>query len=134
MTTFRTRATRGAVLASLTGALITGLMAMPAHAVGDTREKCYQSAGVNRTQYWPTPNVTLRKGSKGICVQELQEDLMAVGLVPSSEADGFADGIFGPKTLKYVLAYQNQYKSMTGGADGIVGPKTWNALISMTTE
>ena len=61
----------------------------------------------------------LRKGDTGHAVKDLQLRLQAVGCVLE------ADGIFGAKTLSFVLSFQraNGLK-----ADGIVGPETWAKL------
>lgn len=62
---------------------------------------------------------TLRKGDTGSMVKDLQLRLQAVGCTLE------ADGIFGAKTLSFVLSFQraNGLK-----ADGIVGPETWAKL------
>src|SRR5688500_13100636 len=65
---------------------------------------------------------TLRSGSKGAAVKELQVRLKAAGFNP-----GTADGAFGPKTLAAVKAFQ---KSRGLSADGVVGPKTWGKLLA----
>ena len=60
------------------------------------------------------PRATLRRGSSGELVKELQKRL---GLV--------VDGSFGPRTEAAVRAVQ---RSLDRVPDGIVGPKTWAAL------
>ena len=62
----------------------------------------------------------LKNGSTGPDVKSLQEGLTALGFEP-----GTADGIFGPKTLAAVKAFQ---ESRQLDADGIVGPATAEAL------
>ena len=64
---------------------------------------------------------TLRKGSRGLYVEELQEMLDKRGYTLKP------DGIFGNKTLEAVKAFQadNGLK-----VDGIVGEKTWGKLNS----
>lgn len=64
---------------------------------------------------------TLRKGSKGLYVTEVQEMLKKRGYTLK------ADGIFGNKTLEAVKAFQvdNGLK-----VDGVVGSKTWGKLNS----
>lgn len=57
---------------------------------------------------------TIKKGSRGAAVKELQKRLHLI-----------EDGIFGPLTLEAVLEFQ---KANGLTADGIVGPKTWAAL------
>ena len=61
-------------------------------------------------------NQTIRKGSKGPLVAEVQEKL---GIAP-------ADGILGPGTERHVKNWQTK-NGLT--ADGIVGPKTLGKLL-----
>jgi len=61
-------------------------------------------------------NQTIRRGSRGPLVAEVQEKL---GIAP-------ADGIFGPGTERQVKRWQ-QKNGLT--ADGIVGPKTLGKLL-----
>jgi cell wall-associated NlpC family hydrolase len=63
---------------------------------------------------------TLREGSRGPAVRELQSLLKSKGFNP-----GGADGVFGPKTKAAVVAFQ---RSQGIAADGIVGPQTWGRL------
>jgi lysozyme len=67
--------------------------------------------------------VTLRVGSRGGAVKELQRALNLKGYKVST------DGIFGSGTKSAVVLYQISHQ-LTG--DGIVGTKTWNALLSET--
>ena len=62
----------------------------------------------------------MKNGTRGDDVKEIQEMLISSGYL-----DGNADGIFGPKTEKAVLAFQQD-----NGLDatGIVGEGTYNAL------
>lgn len=57
---------------------------------------------------------TLRRGSQGQSVRELQEKLRIA-----------ADGMFGPKTFSAVVAFQRRNQLLP---DGIVGRMTWAAL------
>ncbi|MEL1135225.1 peptidoglycan-binding protein [Desulfitobacterium sp. THU1] len=66
------------------------------------------------------PCPTLRMGSRGPAVRELQTLLTSQGFSP-----GPIDGIFGSKTQAAVIAFQ---KSKGLVQDGIVGIKTWTAL------
>lgn len=62
------------------------------------------------------PSKTLRKGSQGTGVKNLQKclnNVMSSGLT--------VDGIFGENTLKAVKAFQKKYKLVV---DGIFGPKS----------
>ena len=64
---------------------------------------------------------TLRKGSTGLYIQELQEMLKKRGYTLK------ADGIFGSKTEEVVKAFQADNGLVV---DGIVGKKTWGKLNS----
>ncbi|MDY7231808.1 peptidoglycan-binding protein [Hyalangium rubrum] len=63
---------------------------------------------------------TLREGSKGPAVTDLQNKLKAAGFNP-----GPVDGAFGPKTKAAVVAFQRAQGIST---DGVVGPQTWGKL------
>ena len=67
----------------------------------------------------------LRVGSKGSAVTDLQNALLRAGFDP-----GGIDGIFGPKTLAALKAFQKH----TGiAADGIAGPTTASSLKTFGT-
>ncbi|AKL97007.1 putative peptidoglycan-binding domain-containing protein [Clostridium aceticum] len=69
----------------------------------------------------PTPVCpTLRVGSRGDSVRQLQQLLKDAGFDP-----GPIDGIFGSKTQAAVIAFQAS-KGLT--QDGVVGIRTWTAL------
>ena len=63
---------------------------------------------------------TLRNGSAGMDVEDLQQRLNALGY-----PCGVPDGLFGTKTLLAVKAFQSE-NGLT--MDGVVGPATWAAL------
>jgi peptidoglycan hydrolase-like protein with peptidoglycan-binding domain len=63
---------------------------------------------------------TLKKGSKGQAVEDLQEALKALGFSP-----GTVDGIFGTATEQAVEEFQ---ASVGIDADGVVGPITWTNI------
>lgn len=65
---------------------------------------------------------TLRRGSSGSAVADLQQRLARAGFSP-----GPIDGIFGPQTDRAVRSFQ-QARGLV--VDGIVGPQTWGALSS----
>ena len=65
--------------------------------------------------------VTLRIGSTGAEVKELQELLNLAG------ASLNVDGVFGNDTYNAVISFQAVHDLTI---DGIVGPKTWDALYS----
>jgi len=67
---------------------------------------------------------TLRNGSRGEAVAEMQRLLAAKGYNIT------ADGAFGPRTQAAVVAFQ---RSQGLTADGIVGARTWAALRSGST-
>jgi len=67
-----------------------------------------------------TVRPTLRRGSTGDRVRELQERLTALGYNP-----GTPDGIYGTRTANAVVAFQTDAGL---SPDGVCGPKTWAAL------
>ena len=67
-----------------------------------------------------TALATLRRGSRGAEVKELQLILQRLGYNP-----GTADGIFGLKTMQAVIQFQKD-NGLT--PDGVAGPLTWQAL------
>ena len=71
------------------------------------------------------PNPTIKKGDRGAYVKELQTKLVSLGYLLSKKE---IDGVFGPKTLEAVKAYQAEHNLTV---DGIVGKKTWTALSSV---
>ena len=76
----------------------------------------------------PAKKPTLRRGSKGKYVKELQNDLISLGY---SVGKTGADGIFGKNTEAAVKAFQKEHKDLSGKplkVDGIVGDKTRGAL------
>lgn len=78
---------------------------------------------------WPAePCETLRRGSRGEAVRELQTRLTLRGydIGPSG-----ADGIFGPATRAAVMAFQ---RARGLEADGIAGRLTWAALRRTSDE
>lgn len=66
------------------------------------------------------PPATQRYGNRGDLVKQIQAALKGYGFDP-----GPLDGIFGPKTLAAVKAFQ---RSRGLSQDGIVGPQTWLKL------
>ena len=63
---------------------------------------------------------TVREGSNGPAVRELQTLLKSKGFNP-----GPVDGAFGPKTKAAVQAFQ---RAQGIAVDGVVGPQTWGKL------
>jgi hypothetical protein len=82
--------------------------------------------GFKVTLHHGTPTVTngetLKKGSRGDAVRELQRKLTSLGY----DTKG-VDGIFGSNTEQAVLQFQRDHRLT---ADGIVGPATKKALES----
>jgi peptidoglycan hydrolase-like protein with peptidoglycan-binding domain len=69
----------------------------------------------------PTSRPTLRLGSRGSAVADLQRRLGAAGF-----SAGAADGIFGANTGAAVRAFQ---RARGLGTDGVAGSMTWGALL-----
>ncbi len=67
---------------------------------------------------------TLKSGSKGTEVSELQATLKLLGYY-----DGTVDGVFGESTVTAVSSFQ---QAAGLSSDGIVGPATWNRLFPPT--
>ena len=72
------------------------------------------------TEYDDILTPTLRKGDRNHYVQEWQERLNKNGY-----CCGNADGIFGDKTEKAVIKYQQDH----GMEAGYIGPKTWASIL-----
>ena len=68
----------------------------------------------------PVPTTTLKTGSNGAQVKQLQRALAHLGYKP-----GVVDGIFGANTEAAVMRFQTAAKL---AADGVVGPLTLAAL------
>jgi peptidoglycan hydrolase-like protein with peptidoglycan-binding domain len=71
-----------------------------------------------------TGQPTLRRGSNGSAVTDLQQRLARAGF-----GLGLIDGIFGSQTDRAVRAFQQARGLMV---DGIVGPQTWSGLAAST--
>lgn len=69
---------------------------------------------------------TVKRGSTGSEVVELQEKLISIGISCGSTG---ADGFFGLNTLSAVRTFQKRYSL---SVDGVVGKKTWAKLDSLT--
>jgi len=68
---------------------------------------------------------TLRQGSHGSAVTDLQNQLTKLGYTDASGRPLNPDGDFGPATRKAVEAFQRDHQLE---ADGVAGPKTLKAL------
>jgi peptidoglycan hydrolase-like protein with peptidoglycan-binding domain len=64
--------------------------------------------------------MTVRLGSRGAEVRNLQAELRAAGVL-----SGKVDGVFGKQTLAAVKKFQARHRL---AQDGIVGPRTWKSL------
>ena len=70
----------------------------------------------------PKKHTTVRKGSSGSAVKELQTDLIALGYDVGKKG---VDGKFGNDTLAAVRKFQKDHKLKV---DGIAGKDTWAAI------
>ena len=77
-------------------------------------------SGLKDTVTTPTTMPTLRNGSRGEAVKELQRLLNQHGYFLQ------VDGIWGPQTDSAVRGFQYRAGLVV---DGIVGPKTWGKLM-----
>ena len=89
--------------------------------------------GVVGDQTWPALLVTVSRGSHGMAVKAVQEELNArVTPYGYQNLQVAVDGRFGPMTDAAVRAFQALVQSPYYGVlvvDGIVGHHTWYALI-----
>lgn len=120
-----------AALALAASAIGTLLVTAPTAQAnwGNELQACKNAYGSEYYMAWEIPTVVLAKGSSGVCVRELQEELLEAGAVRSEDQPGFVDGSFGPKTYNAVVNFQRR-NSTKGGADGVVGRYTWHHLIA----
>ncbi|MGZ9929545.1 peptidoglycan-binding domain-containing protein [Streptomyces sp. NC-S4] len=117
-----------ALAASAVGSLLVTAPTAQA-SWGNELQACKNAYGSEHYMAWEIPTVVLAKGSSGVCVRELQEELLEAGAVRSEDQPGFVDGSFGPKTYNAVVNFQRS-NSTRGGADGVVGRYTWHHLIA----
>jgi len=94
-----------------------------AFAVGDymrSRVRAYQEAitGVKNPAEQKRP--VLQKGSRGLFVRDLQEQLQDLGY-----SVGDVDNLYGRRTRDAVMAFQADHSL---NSDGVVGKNTWDAL------
>lgn len=79
-----------------------------------------------------TSRPTLRKGSRGAAVTELQQALAAQGLVVINATDpsrlSVEGGVFDANTDEAVRQFQARAKL---AVDGVVGPNTWSKLLGV---
>ena len=78
------------------------------------------SATARRPSQVRTSTSALRVGARSPQVARMQQLIKRAGIDP-----GPIDGVFGPKTLAGVKAYQAS-RGLT--VDGVAGPQTWGAL------
>lgn len=69
---------------------------------------------------------TVKRGSEGQDVKDLQETLIKLDFKP-----GAVDGVFGVYTESAVKSFQKWAQLMS---DGIVGPETWEKLDGAPTS
>ena len=76
---------------------------------------------------WSRLIVTVRRGSHGDAVRAVQEVMKFHDQSGGEGPPIHVDGIFGPKTDRFVRGFQT---ALGIASDGIVGPVTWRALLS----
>lgn len=88
----------------------------PCELIGQTNRKKFAPEEIDEIENFET----LKQGSKGEKVKELQQILKNLGY-----DIGKIDGDFGDKTLAAVKIFQYKFRLL---CDGIVGQKTWNRI------
>jgi polysaccharide deacetylase family sporulation protein PdaB len=94
-------------------ATVSGLLA------GSSGSSSSGSSGSSYSGSGSASGSTIRQGSTGTAVRELQQALVNKGYSLS------VDGAFGPMTKSAVMSFQS---SVGITADGVVGPVTWSKL------
>lgn len=86
--------------------------------------------GVVRAGTWKALIISVRLGSHGYAVRAVQDQANFRNLKDGHSLD--VDGVFGPRTRAWVVAFQKAMRTMVPGfaVDGIVGSQTWAALVS----
>jgi murein L,D-transpeptidase YcbB/YkuD len=74
---------------------------------------------------WPKLIVQVRKGDTGDAVRGVQEVIQFHD--QSDNPPNHVDGIFGPRTDRWVRGFQGAVGTTV---DGIVGPITWHPMVS----
>lgn len=88
--------------------------------------------GANSSPSFPTfPGTALRLNSRGNDVRLIQDRLNFISIYYKSIPSIIADGIFGPRTERSVIAFQ---KLVGLTPDGIVGNQTWNRINEVFRE
>ncbi|QDL11621.1 hypothetical protein DP113_30460 [Brasilonema octagenarum UFV-E1] len=86
----------------------------------------YETQAAILREVWISKQPTLKEGSQGQEVKNLQELLNGTGELPKGQFGTIkVDGVFGPNTKAAVIKFQ---KSTDIAADGVVGLKTWKQL------
>lgn len=85
--------------------------------------------GVVRAATWKALIITVKLGGRGYAVRAVQDQANFRNLKNGHSLN--VDGIFGPRTQAWVVAFQKAMRGMVPGfaVDGIVGPQTWAALV-----
>ena len=76
---------------------------------------------------WPKLVVQVKKGSSGDAVRGVQEVMTFHDQSGGEAPPVHVDGVFGPRTDKWVRGFQT---AVGASSDGVVGPITWRALLS----
>ena len=83
--------------------------------------------GIVGPQTWSRLIVQVQKGSTGDAVRGVQEVIKFHDQSGGEAPPVQVDGIFGPRTDRFVRGFQS---ALGIASDGIVGPITWRALVS----
>ena len=113
----------GAAVAAVAAVVMVAVVPMSATGAVSAAGAVTVPSGMSSRAQRALP-ATIRQGSVGAGVELAQYELSRV-LILSGSQD--VDGLFGPRTVRAVRAYQYQ-KGLA--ADGVVGPRTWTAMLT----
>ncbi|XGV94954.1 MAG: peptidoglycan-binding protein [Leptolyngbya sp. BL-A-14] len=106
--------------------LSLGMTALHITTEGALSQTGAATTGIGKAPTDPLLRPTLKLGSRGAVVTELQATLQLLGYY-----SGTVDGVYGQTTVSAV----SQFQQAAGlNADGVTGPATWNRLFPAASE
>lgn len=119
----------GAIATGLVSSLLIAATSFQTPASAQTRNTQSQrtiAADGRLIEYNPNSAPTLKRGSSGLAVQDVQQLLRSRGFYY-----GAIDGIYGPRTVSSIITFQRS-RNLT--ANGVVEAKTWESLIDLSNR